>query len=78
MTTMTTNERKLIKFFREADEDGKMYILQMLTCFLVFGDDFITEMKELIDKSDKNGMKECVARWYARGCEEFGAERMTL
>ena len=78
MTTMTANERELIQLFRDADEDGKTYITQVLLCALHFGSEFHVEMEAFRTKGDKEGMRECAARWYARGCEEFGAERMTL
>ena len=78
MTDLTTNERKFIQLFRDSDEAGKNYIIQVLICSSLFGADFYAEMEELKDRGDKDGMKECAARWYARGCEEFGAERMTL
>ena len=78
MTTMTANERELIQLFREADEGGKTYIIQVLLCASFFGSEFHAEMEALRTKGDKEGMRECAARWYARGCKEFGAERMTL
>lgn len=78
MTNPTTNERKFIQLFRDSDKAGKNYIIQVLICSSLFGADFYAEMEELKDRRDKDGMKECAARWYARGCEKFGTERMTL
>ena len=76
MTDLTANERELIQLFREVDEAGKMYIIQMLMCYLRFGADFYAEMKELLDRGDKKGMRECVSRWYALGLETVGEEGM--
>ena len=78
MTNLTANDRMFIQLFRDADEEGKMYIIQVLICYLHFGADFYSEMKELQDKGDTDGMKECTARWYARGCEMLGVENMEL
>lgn len=71
MTNLTTNDRMFIQLFRDADVEGKMYIIQVLICYLHFGTDFYAEMKELQDKGDTDGIKECIARWYARGCEKM-------
>lgn len=78
MTKLNTYEREFIQLFRDADEDGKTYIIQVLLCALHFGSEFCAEMEALRIKGDKEGMRECAANWYARGCEMFGVESMTI
>ena len=78
MTDLTANEREFIQLFRESDGAGRIYIIQMLMCYLRFGADFYAEMKELLDRGDKEGMRECVSRWYALGLETVGKEEMRI
>lgn len=78
MTNLTANEREFIQLFRDSDEAGKMHILKMLACTTCFGKDYYSEMIALHKNGDTDGMRECTDRWYDRGCEMLGIERMTI
>lgn len=58
-------ELELLKLYSEADERGKRFMFDLLTCFVKFGTPFIEEMQTYLDAKDKEAMFSCVDRWIA-------------
>lgn len=58
---ITENEKAFIQTFREADEAGKQFIVNMLLCVAQCGDSFLQEMMEV--KGNRAEMEAVIARY---------------
>lgn len=68
-TTLTENEEEFIDLVSKADEDGKIFIFNLLTCFVSGGDAFTKEL-ETIPPQDRDGVRACVDKWISKKREE--------
>ena len=59
--TLTKSEREFIQVYRDADEEGKLFIWDLLACFVSCGDAFIQEIQAV--QGDKAAMSAVVAKW---------------
>lgn len=62
---MTDNQIKIITLYDNADERGQELILNILVCAGAFGEPFYKELQEALDKGDKIGMLEVIAKYTA-------------
>lgn len=60
---MASREKELLELWEKADSDGKTFMLQTLFCFTTFGEPFYKEIQALLEKEDREGMKEAVQKW---------------
>lgn len=63
---MTTAQiEKLVNLHEKADERGQELMLNILVCAGAFGEPFYKELQEALDKGDKIGMLEVIAKYTA-------------
>lgn len=62
---MTDNQKELIQFWTDADEDGKAMIFDLLTVAVAVGEPFYTEMQSYLESKDADAMRACIARYKA-------------
>lgn len=65
--TLTKSEREFIQAFRDADEEGKLFILDLLCCTVRFGEDFLKDMQTV--QGDRDAMIAVVSKWKAAAQE---------
>ena len=58
---MTPEQREFIQLYQEADKDTKMFLADLLLCFVGCGDDFIEEITAV--KGDAVAMRAVVDKW---------------
>ena len=58
---LTASEEKFIQLFRESDEEGKLFMLDLLCCTVSFGEDFLKDMQ--IVQGDRDAMIAVVSKW---------------
>lgn len=61
----TEQELELMKLYAEADEVGRAFMFDLLTCFVACGKPFIEEMQTYLNAKDKEAIFACVKRWKA-------------
>ena len=61
---LTTSEEKFIQLFRESDEEGKLFMLDLLCCMALFGEDFLKDMQAV--QGDIDAMITVVSKWKAK------------
>lgn len=54
---LTQNEKELLDLLRSGDDDFTQNMFIMLGFTLAFGNEFLTEMNDYLDKQDLVGMK---------------------
>lgn len=54
-------EREFLQFYRDADESGKLFIVDLVACFVNCGDAFIQEIQAV--QGDTAAMRAVVAKW---------------
>ena len=64
----TTQEMEIIQLFRNADDADKMFLVDMLLCFVYCGEDFIQEIQAA--QEDKEAMQAVVTKYVATVKEE--------
>ena len=62
LSTMTENEKDFLDLFSKADDEGKLFIANLLMCFVSGGDAFFKEF-EAIPPQDRDGARACVNKW---------------
>lgn len=60
----TAQEREFLQLYRDADEAGKLHIMDLLCCFVYCGEEFIQEIQAAKEQG-KEAMLACVAKWKA-------------
>jgi 5'-deoxynucleotidase YfbR-like HD superfamily hydrolase len=60
----TAQEREFIQLYRDADEARKVYIMDLLCCFVYCGEEFMMEIQEAQAKG-KEAILATVAKWKA-------------
>ena len=60
---LTKYDRELLQLYRDAGESGKLFIWDLLACFVCCGEDFIQEIQAVA--GDKEAMRAVVAKWKA-------------
>lgn len=60
----TAQEREFIQLYRDADEAGKLHIMDLLCCFVYCGEEFMREIQEA-QAQGKEAMLATVAKWKA-------------
>lgn len=58
----TAQERKFFQLYRDADEAGKLYMMDLLYCFAYCGEDFIQEIQEA-QMHGKEAILAVIAKW---------------
>ena len=61
--TLTKSEREFIQVYRDADEEGKLFIFDMLICAATCGEDFLKDMQTV--QGDRDAMIAVVSKWKA-------------
>ena len=64
---LTENEREFVKLFRESDEEGKLFMWDLLCCTGIFGEDFLKDMQTV--QGDRDAMIAVVSKWKATARE---------
>lgn len=57
---LTQLEKDCLQFYREADEDTKAFLFDMLRCFAYCGEDFVNEIRQ---QKDSVGMRAIVNKY---------------
>ena len=60
---LTASEEKFIRLFRESDEEGKLFMWDLLCCIGRFGEDFLKDMQTV--QGDRDAMIAVVSKWKA-------------
>lgn len=64
--TKITNETTLLEIFRETDDCGKDFIVKSLMCVVKFGDKFLDDIQEYVDRKDRNAIRSIVEIYTSR------------
>ena len=72
--TLTENESAFLDMVRAADDNEKDFILKSLLCAVRFGDEFLNDTKEYVEREDGHALREIVDRYISR-MESEGANK---
>ena len=61
----TAQEREFLRLYRDADETGKLFMMDLLYCFVYCGEDFIQELQKTYEQGGKEAMLAVIAKWKA-------------
>lgn len=61
--TLTKSEREFIQVYRDADEEGKLFIFDMLICAATCGEEFFKELQAT--PQEPAALRAVVAKWKA-------------
>ena len=61
---LTASEEKFIQLLRESDEEGKLFLCDLLFCIALFGQDFLKDMQTV--QGDRDAMIMVVSKWKAK------------
>ena len=61
--TLTKSEREFIQVYRDADEEGKLFILDMLICAATCGEAFFKELQAT--PQEPAALRAVVGKWKA-------------
>ena len=74
---LTENENALLEMVRNADDSGKDFILKSLLCTVRFGEEFLNNTKEHVERKDGHALREIVEQYISR-LETGGANKCGL
>lgn len=60
---LTAQEQEFLNIYREADDDSKVFIIEMLFCFAYCGETFFTEFQQFHQNGDHAGVKSVVKKY---------------
>lgn len=75
--TLTENESAFLDMVRAADGNEKDFILKSLLCAVRFGDEFLNDTKEYVERKDGHALREIVEQYISR-LETGGANKCGL